>query len=1198
MKRLLFRGSAAFVFAALLSLIGPSASGQTVTATLSGTVTDSSGSTIPNASITLINELSGDLRKTNTSGAGYYAFPAVPVGSYSLTVENGGFKTSETKGIVLNASDQRAVNVTLEVGAVSEKIEVSADAGQIDTVATGAKSQTLDTAALQNIAIVGRSAAEFLKIMPGMAGTNGTTNAPRFGGQVVGINGTGNAGQQSALGSFAANGTPTSSVEITADGAHTSDPGCNCATPVNPNPEMLQEVHVLTTSFGAENAYGPTVITTTTKAGGNSFHGELYDSIRNFNLNSNDSQNNAKGRNSMGLPVSPKPQYTFNFPGGNIGGPVLIPHSNFNKNRDKLFFFSGFEYFYQKLATSNINVVVPTQAMRNGDFSDATIAALGSATKVGGGFKAISAWKDVTGATVSAPGGIIPLSLIDKSGQALLNLLPMPNADPSTSGGYNYTGQVPFNQNGWQMVHRLDYSVSDSTKLFVRYYRQQELQVFPISMWGGAGAPTGVPWPSQIHGDNLSDSWAVNLTHVFTPTLTNELVGAYTWIYFGNTMATPTAGLKSTVGYQYHGVFNNGDPFIPDFTLGSTLVQMGQQGAFDLAAKAYNGTYFAKKPLVSLGDNVAKIWGSHTFRTGIYSEYYGNIQPPQGKAQGVITESANNPAGTGNPFADLMLGYASAFNQQNFNPPVKIRSILTEFYVQDSWKATQRLTLEAGLRFQHDPEGKDILNIGHGVFVPSAYAADCPGGTASATACPTKYLPGFRWSGIDSSITNEGYANRALYYAPRFGFAYDAFGTGRTVVRGGIGLYRYRGPSGGGGQPIGINLPTGSVTYSPATSQGTTLKALDALTVPFLSGQNTGYTSLPDNLSSQLQLVWTDNFGITQKLPWNSELEAAFVNTMGRHLPETIFNNLNPVPYGAMLDTPAFPNRSKDSNQLYRPYKNYQDITIQAFDSYSDYYALQTGFRHRSAKYMASVNYTFSKVTGINAIGTEANPSGPVTIGDGLNRNNNHGPLSFDRRHIFNAAYSLNLPGLTSGNRLVKGALNGWTASGVFQITSGANLQGGAGQGIVLGTEFGMSMPAGAPTAIGITGTPNVAVAPVLTCDPRKNLGPNQYLNGNCFQLPTPGHNGTFVIPEAFGPGFFNTDLSLFKTFQFNEHRKLQFRVEGFNVLNHANRSFGVFSDLNLTFNAATGAQTNGLFGTANGKIGQRIVQFVAKFYF
>ena len=1162
---------ATFVAIAWLAA-APFGFGQTVTATLTGTVTDSSGSAVPEAAVILTNQLSGDVRKTTSNGTGYYSLPAIPAATYTLMVEASGFQKTDLKGIVLNSAEQRNVNVTLQIGSVSETVEVAADANQVETINSGEKSQVLDTQTLQSIAIVGRSAAEFMKIMPGMASTNGVTNAPRFSGQVIGINGSGNAGSQSAVGAFSANGTPTASTEITADGAHTSDPGCNCATPVNPNPEMLQEVHVLQAAFGAENAYGPVVINTTTKAGGNQFHGELYDSIRNFNLNSNDSANNAKGVNSAGLPVAPRPQNVFNFPGGNIGGPVIIPHTGFNRNRDKLFFFSGFEYFYQSLVTASITAVVPTAAMRQGDYSPASIASLGAAQFVGGGVKTLNN---------SYPGGIIPASQFDRGGAAMLNLLPMPNADPNVSGGYNFFEQAPYTQNGWQLVNRVDYSISDNTKLFVRYYHQKEVQQFPISMWGGGTAPTAVPWPTPVLGNNHSESAAVNLTHVFSPSLTNELVLGYTWIGFDNTLAHPAAGQKSTVGYPYHGVFNNGDPYIPDIVVGnanaaSALVNMAQQGAFDIASRQYNGVYFANKPMASIGDNVVKIWRNHTFRAGSYNEYYGNIQPPQGKAQGVITTLANDPTGTGNAFADLLVGNVAAFSQANFNPPAKVRSIIIEGYLQDSWKVTHRLTLEYGMRFQHDPQGTDIVGLGHAVFVPSAWNNN-----------PNVYLPGFQWHAMNPNIPLEGYPTRALFFAPRFGEAWDVFGNGKTVIRGGIGDYRYRGPSGGGGLPIGLNLPTGSVTYSPSIGQGTTLKALDSLVVPFLSGQgNFSYTSLPDPNSTQLQMVWTDNFGVTQKLPWDSEFEAAYVNTMGRHLPEILYNNLNAVRYGAMLATPSA------SNLLFRQYPNYQDITIQAFDAYSDYNAMQATYRHRSVKYLIQANYTYSKVTGNAAIGTIG--ANNVSIGDGLNPKNNHGPLNFDRRQAFNFAYSAALPGISSGNRLLRGAVNGWTASGIMQIWSGANLQGATG---TVGTEFGMAMPAGTPTQIGITGTPDVAVAPVLTCDPRKNLGPSQYLNPSCFTLPTPGHNGTFVLPEQFGPGFFNTDLSLFKSFKFTERRSLQIRAEAFNVLNHANKTFGLDNNLNLAFNAQ-GAETNALFGTATLKTGNRIMQFVAKFYF
>jgi hypothetical protein len=1150
-----------FVLVSLLSLLGAFAAfGQAVTATLTGTVTDGSGSAVPGAAVTLTNESSGDVRRTNTTTAGYWAIPAIPAGSYTILVEATGFQRAQEKGVALVSADTRNVNMTLSVGAVSETVEVSGAADQLAVVDSGEKSQSLDTAVLENIAIVGQSAGEYLKILPGMNAINGTTNRPGFTGEFIGINGSGSAGGQSAVGQFTANGTPTASTEITSDGAHVSDPGCNCGTPVNPNPSMVQEVHVLQAAFSAENAYGPVVINTTTKAGGAQFHGQAFVSTRNYELNGNDSANNAKGTFAGGGLVAPRPPNVFYYPGGNIGGPVLIPHTRFNKNRDKLFFFSGFEIFLQNENTALAENIVPDAAMRSGNFSPAEIATLNPASGVGGGLKTLNA---------SFPGGMIPASQINQSGAAMMKLLPSPNADPFQTGGYNFVKFFQFNENGWQMVHRVDYSISDNTKLFVRYYHQQEIQNWPVAMWGGsaAGVLGGVPNPSPDRGDNHSESLALNLTNVLSPSLTNELVLTYTWVGFSNTETNPTAELKSTVGYAYHGAYNNGDPFIPDLSLGG-VVSLGQQGAFDIASKKYNGIYFANKPLAGIGDNVNKIWRAHTFRFGFHGEFYGNIQPPQGKAQGVITTAANDPTGSGNALADLLLGNVSSFSQVNFNPPAYAASTILEGYVQDSWKIKRRYTLDMGLRLQHDPPALHRYHLGHAVWVPSEWSSN-----------PNVYLPGLDWAARNSSISNEGYATRAVFVNPRFGIAWDVFGTGKTVVRGGLGLYRYRGPTGGGG---GLTQPTGSATYSPSFTSGTTLAAIDAAGTTgnatgfyngFYNGQGLAETGLPNQNSSQLSMTWTDDFTIAQQLPFHTLAEVSYVNTMGRHISESTQHNANIIPFGTMLATPTA------SNLPFRPYPNYQDITIATFDAWSDYNSLQATVKHKSGRFLISGNYTYSKATGSTA-----------SSGDQFQVKNNHGPLAFDHRQVANITYSYDIGKLSHLNKLVDGTVNGWTVSGFFQFSSGSNLQAGGNLGL-------NTLPAGT-TAIGITGTPNMSVYPVLTCDPRKNLGPNQYLNPSCFALPAKGTNGSFVEPEAFGPGFFNTDMSLFKTFKFNSEKKsVQFRAEAFNLLNHANRSFGLDNSLSLAFNAA-GQQTNALFGTASLKTGHRIMQFAVKFYF
>src|SRR5208337_3769580 len=202
------------------------------------------------------------------------------------------------------------------------------------TTDSAEKSFTLETKELENLTQVGSSAAEYIKIMPGFAVQNGSTNKANYTGEVIGINANGDAGSQSALNNaYTYNGLPSNSLDITADGAHVSDPGCNCDTPVNPNSDFVQEFKVLTSNFSAENQKGPILITSVTKAGGQQFHGSAYFSARNHSLNSNDWLNNASHVQ--------QPANSYYYPGGTFGGPIIIPGTNFNKSRQKLFFWTG-----------------------------------------------------------------------------------------------------------------------------------------------------------------------------------------------------------------------------------------------------------------------------------------------------------------------------------------------------------------------------------------------------------------------------------------------------------------------------------------------------------------------------------------------------------------------------------------------------------------------------------------------------------------------------------------------------------------------------------------------------------------------------------------------------------------------------------------------------------------------------------------
>src|SRR5436190_1291876 len=348
-------------------LVGVNLWGQGIFGTLTGVVTDPSQSVVPGAKISLTDTASGSTRDTVTNAEGYFSFSSVPVGSYSLNVEAANFESYKAQDVRLGGGERRNLNVTLKVGSTSETVEVNAEDTAIVAIDSGEKAFALTTKELSNFAQVGSNAAEYIKIVPGFGISNGTQNKSNYNGQTIGINANGDSGSQSPLNAaYSYNGLPVNSLDITQDGAHVSDPGCNCDTPVNPNSDFVQEFKVLTSNFSAENQKGPILITSVTKSGGRDFHGSAFFSARSHSLNANDWLNNASGVK--------QPANSYYYPGGTIGGPVLIPGTNFNKSRQKLFFWTGFEYFKQTLDTGLLRATVPTAGEINGNFSAAEVA--------------------------------------------------------------------------------------------------------------------------------------------------------------------------------------------------------------------------------------------------------------------------------------------------------------------------------------------------------------------------------------------------------------------------------------------------------------------------------------------------------------------------------------------------------------------------------------------------------------------------------------------------------------------------------------------------------------------------------------------------------------------------------------------------------------------------------------------------------
>src|SRR5205807_711692 len=231
-----------------------------------------------------------------------------------------------------------------------------------------------------------------------------------------------------------------------------------------------------------------------------------------------------------------------------------------------------FGYYWRTLDTGFLTATVPTAGMRGGNFSPGELSKLGNVTASGGAPQAPS--------TDLFPNGIIPSGQIDKSGQGMMNLLPLPNADANVTGGYNYVKQVTFNQNGWQWASRLDYNISDNTKLFIRYNLQKESQLFPVGLWWRNASQ--VPYPTEIVGKNRSDSVSASLTHVFSPTLTNEVVFGYTYITFPNVFNDPSKVDRTALGIPFQGIYKNGVKQIPAMTgWGGEFATMFNPGGFE-----------------------------------------------------------------------------------------------------------------------------------------------------------------------------------------------------------------------------------------------------------------------------------------------------------------------------------------------------------------------------------------------------------------------------------------------------------------------------------------------------------------------------------------------------------------------------------------------------------------------------------------
>jgi hypothetical protein len=1192
-----FKNKASLILLAVLVVVAP-VSAQT-TGTITGTVQDPNGAVIPDAKITLKNETSGDVRQSVSNGSGYFSIPNVIPGLYDLSVEAPGFKAFQLDGIQVNPGDERGIrDIVLPVGnAANETITVQADVEA--PVTSGERSALLNSKQIENLSLQGRDATELIRILPGVAvfAGGGVNNQAGYDPGNVGI-GT------SVLGNgYNVNGNVNrGGMDLLMDGAHIVDSGCNCGSTQTVDADMVAEVKVQTSNFGADSAKGPVVINVVGKTGTAETHGQAYLYTRQTGWNANDAFNNDEG-----VPRGDDNKY---YPGGNIGGPV--PHTN-----HKLLYFAGFEYYHQDLNTQTLTSWVPTLSMRNGNFSSTAPDNAALCANPNGANSMCNLGSSLNGFLLNGSkipsSGVIPSSSFDPGGLALFKAYPLPNTDPRTqSQGFNFVDPLNTNQNGLMGHARVDYNITDNSKIYATYNEQRQTDDIPVRIF--FSQPFAVPFPGGMSSGDVSHTVTGHFLHTFNASLTNDVGMSLAYVNFPDAPNNPSLVAKTTLGYPYHGVFNNGDPQIPGLSNGFFLHQASAD-EFDLFQGAgNNGTFLLKKTAPVFQDDLTWVVQRHTLKFGAYIERTINDQSdytaPNGEVAfdnfGPYTNSSGAGFGSNNAMVNQLLGAVGfvGYDQVNFESVDDMSYRTIAFYAADSWKVLRRLTLDLGVRFEnYTPWRDDNGKTGLAVWFPDQFQTALNAGSGH---------PGLTWQALDPSIPNGGSPSKTLLVSPRFGLAWDAFGTGKTIVRGGWGAYHFHDSFNDFAGP----LSTASGSRSFSTGVPTTLAALQTAAV-----QNLATGAFAVNPSDNQQPVtYTYNLTISQMLPYKSLLEVAYVGNHSNHLNlEGNLEDVNAIPLGGLFApdpvTGAAANPQNSNAGDYRPFgfscavptrpcpaasllqgfgNNALDVTNHA--GWANYNALQTSWTKQTGHVTFNLNYTFSKALGVCGT-SQLN----CALADPTNINHDYGPLTIDRTHIFNASYQFELGNrLHDANRVLEGVVNGWTVAGITTWQSGPDLAAFSSN-FNLGTTLGSTAP-GFFSNRTILGTPDILLQPTLLCNPTSNLGPHQYINGACFGVPSVGQNGSYSLPYIHGPAYFNSDLSLYKTFKITERQHLQFRASGFNFLNHPLTSFNPNAgNLNLQFLPdASGklVQSNSEFGVADTKFGHRIVELALKYSF
>ena len=1131
-----------FAVITMLLVLTPGAWGQD-NATITGTVVDATGAVVPNAAISLTNPATDQVRQDTSNSAGAYRFANVGVGTYALSASVAGFRKYTKTDIVVHPAQTLEEDIALTVGSQQQTVTVAAEALQVQSE-TSEVSTLISGEQVSQLSTNGRNVTALAALGLGVS-----NNLPPFSG----------VNALTSANGISFNGTRTEHNIYLLDGGEQNDRGCGGCFMNLPSQDALAEFQTLDSNYSPDYGIGSGgTILMVLKSGTHNFHGEVYEFNRNTAYDAADYFSKSV------------PEFKLNEPGGNIGGPLWIPHV-YNENRNRTFFFWNEEWrrLIQGSSPSIQNAILAPNFPTAG-------AALAYTIPAGGPTPVVPTTSDpaklalytADGLTAGSPfpNNTIPANLIDQNAVLEVNAGTFPK--PNYNNGTQYIASIPQPTDVREDIVRIDHAVNSKYQLMGHYLHDTLLQNYFPPLWGNSTYPT-----VGTIMTNPSFSAAIKLTQTYTPNLLNETA----FLYAGNKITlTPTAGPGGTFlqpsGWTATSFFPVADAAIndmPEIDLQGSPLNVQWSESYYPWRNGYEGFEYR--------DDLSWTKGRHQFKFGFSWLHDYKNQQLQANTQG--TAAFNSSAFSHDSYINFLLGDASNFNQLQFLYGKHWVNNNYGFYGNDNWHITPQLTLNLGLRFDGLPHAFERYNK-FANFVAADYNTSLGSPvTAAGTLLPSSlstfsgttgsfYLNGIEEAGVNG-FPRGNVQNKYNTWEPRIGFAYNLTGNGKTVLRGGFGMF-YERVQGNDVYNAALNPP---FAYIPSANNvyfsNPNTSALTGITTSQSFPSN--LTNIKYDYPPPGTADWS--FGIQRELAPSIVAVVQYVGSSGWDQNDD--RQINTLP---LLDSNSsyatrkgVANGSLNANE-YVNYPGFAAINQEENETNFDYQSLQAGVRLENRHGLTTqLAYTWSH--NISDVSNDLyGLSDPYNTGYDRGSDN-----TFDRRHIFNVSYIYALPWFAkSSNVAAREVLGGWSISGVTVAEKGVPLTvTDSINTIGLGCCY-----TNRPNRVSKVSYPKTKAAWFSTssyADPTApwNGGPNQGF-------------GNAGKDSAVGPGIFNWNLSLFKAIPLSpgEGPRIELRFESFNTFNHTS-----IQGVDTGFH-------DGNFGAVVNDYGPRTMEFGGKLVF